>query len=268
MPSRALRVSSGVTRYGWVPAVRWPAPARASSDPSAAITRSLGGERRRRGIEPVEVLGHRGDRLLVRARLVDVVDERPVADADAAQEPRPVLGGEAGVLGRGLLRRVHPHVEDARSRSSPWSSRRAGCRAARTGRRRRPGSTAPSSRATRARPRGSPPPPGRRSAGCCSRCRCRTVASSWGGSLPASRVLVGVGRARPRRPARREHAGTTTTPSCSRSPARRPAHQRTCWSSSSAKRSGRQAELVDDARRRCAPSTSAHGAAAGVRRPT
>ena len=71
------------------------------------------GERRHGGIESIEVPGHRVDRFLVRPRLVDVVDEGPMADPETAQEPSAVVGGELRMRGRCLLRRVHPDVEDA-----------------------------------------------------------------------------------------------------------------------------------------------------------
>ncbi len=71
-------------------------------------------ERRGRRIETVEVVRHRFDGLLVGPRFVHVVDERAMTDADATQIARPVLGGESRMLGCGLLRRVHPDVEDAR----------------------------------------------------------------------------------------------------------------------------------------------------------
>src|SRR4029077_17441743 len=61
----------------------------------------------------VEVRRHRLDRLLVGAGRLHVVDQRTVADADAAEEPPPVFGGQERMMDGGLLRRVHPYVEDA-----------------------------------------------------------------------------------------------------------------------------------------------------------
>ena len=72
------------------------------------------------GVEPVEEVDHLLQRLAVGARLLDPVDQRGVADADADEEAGAVLGRELGVAGGGLLGRVHPEVED------PGGDRRRG----------------------------------------------------------------------------------------------------------------------------------------------
>ena len=178
MPAaRPCAVSSGVTRYGWVPAVR----VRASSSifgPSAASTRSASASGVVGGVETVEVAGHRLHRILVGAGRVDVVDQRPVADPHAAQEARTVLGRQRGVLGGRLLRGVHPDVEDAggdrrRRRRAQQVVEGAEHVAADVGDPQRRVTEAP-----RARRPVPPPRQGRRSGAWGSRCQFRTGESS------------------------------------------------------------------------------------------
>ena len=66
--SRAMRLCSGVTRYGWAPAVR----VRASSSifgPERGEHPVVGGERRIGSVEPVEEGVHLGQRLAGTRRL-------------------------------------------------------------------------------------------------------------------------------------------------------------------------------------------------------
>ena len=67
----------------------------------------------RRRVEVVEIGRGRGQRALVAAGFADHVEERTVADADAEEEPARERVRECGVTLRGLLRGVHPEVQDA-----------------------------------------------------------------------------------------------------------------------------------------------------------
>ena len=69
------------------------------------------------GVEGIEVGTHLGERALV--HLAAVRDRRLVADAEAEQEAARVFARQRGVTGRGLVRRVHPDVEDPGSDGGP-----------------------------------------------------------------------------------------------------------------------------------------------------
>ena len=68
-------------------------------------------------VERVEIGTHLGERALV--HLTAVRHRRLVADAEAEQEAVWMLAGQCGVTCRGLVRRVHPDVEDPSGDGGP-----------------------------------------------------------------------------------------------------------------------------------------------------